>query len=506
MTGPDVPGTPMPGPDLPPPTTPPVPVSPPAGPLDSIPAPSGPPVPTELLEPSAEPATGSPPEAVAAPGAAPEPVTPVPGVVGPVPVRPDLSADGGRAARRRAAQEIAEQEAAISRRRLLIVSGVVFGLVAAVFLIWAVFGRPRTNYDPVPTPSAAATGPAQPTMLVQVQDKDNIAVGNALLSVDGSVKHANIITIPSTVVVDTATGGTLPFGQIARLPDANGSANALSDAIGVTVNGTFAMNTLAFSGLVDAVGGVTADVDVDVLETKPDGTQVVVVPAGKAQVLQGPQATAYATYLAPGEPEEARMARFTQVLRLVVAKLPSDVTKVESIVSGLGASARSTVSTGDVAAFLVKLQADVLVDNAAYKNLPVKPIDTGGPSAYRVDQEASAAMVQELLPDAARKPGPNSQVRVLVQNGVGSPGLNASARQLLVDADFTYVNGGNAAAFGHTTTQIVVPDSSQESMGWGYDVAKALGVPRSDVLVDSSGQSVADVIVILGADFKPPTS
>jgi hypothetical protein len=277
-------------------------------------------------------------------------------------------------------------------------------------------------------------------MLVQVQDKDGIAVGNALLSVGGSVKHANVITVPSTVVVDTATGGTLPFGQIARLPDADGSANALSDAIGVDVNGTFAMNTLAFSGLVDAVGGVTA------------------------------------------------------------------VTKVESIISGLGASARATRPTGEVAAFLVKLQADVLVDNAAYKNLPVKPIDTGGPSAYRVDQEAAAAMVQELLPDAARKPGPNSKVRVLVQNGVGSPGLNASARQLLIDAGYTFVNGGNAAAFGHATTQIVVPDSTQESMGWGYDIAKALGVPQSDVVVDSSGQSVADVIVILGADFKPTSS
>ncbi len=490
MSDSGLPGSVSPGPDLPPPTTPPVPVPPPSDPLSAIPAPAGPPVPVELLE--------SPT------GAEPDPAPEASLAVESLPPRSGSAPDGGRAARRRAAEVQAEEEAATSRRRLLIVSGVVFGLVAAVMLVWAVFGRPRDNFEPAPTPTAAATGPVQPTMLVQVQDKDNIAVGNALLSVGGSVKHANVITIPSTVVVDTATGGTLPFGQIARLPDADGSANALSDAIGVTVNGTFAMNTLAFSGLVDAVGGVTADVDVDVIETKSDGTQVVVVPAGKAQVLQGPQAAAYATYLAPGEPEEARMARFTQVLRLAVAKLPSDVTKVESIISGLGASAHSTVSTGEVAAFLVKLQAEVLVDNAAYKNLPVKPIDTGGPSAYRVDQEAAAAMVQELLPDAARKPGPNSQVRVLVQNGVGSPGLNASARQLLIDASYTFVNGGNAASFGHATTQIVVPDSTEASMGWGYDIAKALGVPRSDVLVDSSGQSVADVIVILGADFKPP--
>jgi hypothetical protein len=160
--------------------------------------------------------------------------------------------------------------------------------------------------------------------------------------------------------------------------------------------------------------------------------------------------------------------------------------------------------SAELAAFLVKLQSDVLVDNAAYKNLPVKPVDSGGSiSAYGIDQVAAAAMVQELLPDAARKPGPNSKVRVLVQNGVGTPGLNAAARQKIVDAGFTFVNGANAPSLGHATTQIVVPDTTDASRTWGTDIATALGVSPSDVVVDSSGQSVADVIVVLGADFKP---
>jgi anionic cell wall polymer biosynthesis LytR-Cps2A-Psr (LCP) family protein len=472
----------------------------PAVPIEPLPVE---PVPDPAVLPVTEDVTAEDVTAEAALDAEPVPVTG--GVVGPVPVRVPVAPETSRAARRRIAEEEAAEEAATSRHRLLIVSGVVFGLIAAVFLVWAVFGRPRDNYEPVPVPSPSATGPVQPTLLFQIQDKDGIAVDTALLSVGGSVKRANVITIPPNVLVDVATGGTLPFGQIARLPDANGSANALSDAIGVDVDGTLAMNTLAFSGLVDAVGGVTADVDVDVVETKPDGTKVVIVPAGKAQVLQGPQAAAFATYLAPGEPEEARMARFTQVLRLTVAKLPSDVSKVEAIISGLGASARSTLPTSVVAAFLVRLQADVLVDNAAYKNLPVTPIN-GGAVASQVDQEAAAAMVQELLPDAARTPGPNSKVRVLVQNGVGTPGLNASARQLIVDAGFTFVNGANAPSLGHATTQIVVPDSGTTSTQWGADIAKALGVPASDVVIDSSGQTVADVIVVLGADFTPPKS
>ncbi len=37
-------------------------------------------------------------------------------------------------------------------------------------------------------------------------------------------------------------------------------------------------------------------------------------------------------------------------------------------------------------------------------------------------------------------------------------------------------------------------------------IATALNVPQADVEVAASGQSVADVIVVLGADFKPTSS
>ncbi len=313
-----------------------------------------------------------------------------------------------------------------------------------------------------------------------------------------------MVTVPYTLVVDVATGGTLPFGEITRLPDPDASADALSDATGINVDATLSMDTLAFSGLVDAVGGVVADVDVDVVVEQPDGTEVVVVPAGKGRTLQGPQAAAYATYLAPGEPEEARMARFAQVLRLVVAKLPQDASKVEAIFTGLGASSRATVPTAQIAAFFLRLNADVLADDVVYRNLPVKAIQDGGtPTSYTVDPEANAAMVAELFPDAARKPGPNSKVRVLVQNGVGSPGLNAQARQQILDAGYTFVNGGNAATLGQATTAIVVPDTTPDSLTWGADIAAALKVPATAVQVATTGQSVADVIVVLGADFKP---
>jgi anionic cell wall polymer biosynthesis LytR-Cps2A-Psr (LCP) family protein len=422
----------------------------------------------------------------------------------------DLPADwseaqsaGGRAARRRATEDAARVQSHRAHNRLVIVGVAAIVVLALAGLAWTWLSRQTPAPDPQPTASPSATGPTQPTLLLQVADDQGVAVSNALLSVGGPLGRANVISIPQNTLMDVATGGTLPFGQINRLPDPNGSAGALSDAIGVDVNGTLVLDPGALSGLVDAVGGITADVDVDVTQEKADGTTLILVPAGPGQVLQGQQAEAYATFLAKGENEEARMARFAQVLRLTVAKLPADSAKIETILTQLGASARATVPFTQLADFFLRLNADVNADDVAYKNLPVQGIDTGGPAAYRVDQEAAAAMVQDLLPEALRTPGPNSKVRVLVQNGVGSPGLNTAARTLLVDAGFTFVNGGNASSFGQAKTNVILPDTTPESLAWGADIVKALGLPDTAVKVAEDGQSVADVIVVLGEDFTP---
>ncbi|MFC6239089.1 LCP family protein [Longivirga aurantiaca] len=410
---------------------------------------------------------------------------------------------GGRAARRRAAEEASREQSHRAHGRLVVLGVAAVVVLALAGLAYTWLSRQAPAPEPQPTASPTSTAPTQPTLLLQVVDDEGVAVSNALLSVGGPLGRANVISIPQNTLMDVATGGTLPYGQINRLPDPNGSAGALSDAIGVDVNGALALDPGALSGLVDAVGGITADVDVDVTEERADGTTLIIVPAGPGQVLQGNEAEAFATFLEEGETEEARMARFVQVLRLTVAKLPADVTKIETILTQLGASARATVPFSELADFFLRLNADVNADDVAYKNLPVQGIDTGGPAAYRVDTEAAAELVNDLLPEALRKPGPNSKVRVLVQNGVGSPGLNAAARTLLVEAGFTFVNGGNAAAFGQARTNVILPDTSKESLAWGADIVTALDLPDSAVRVAEDGQSVADVIVVLGEDFTP---
>ena len=399
--------------------------------------------------------------------------------------------------------EAAKTPQEISRRRLVLLSTIVLALVSLLAVAWFFVSRPTaSDPSPKPTPTPTASVLTQPTLLFQLKDRKlPISVGNALTSVGGPAGMANDIVVPSSVLVDAGSVGEIPFGETVTLADGNGAGDALSDVTGIRVDSTLAMDVLAFSGLVDAVGGVITDVDVEVVDVQPDGTKVVVLPAGKGQILQGPKAAAYATYRAPGETQDAQMARFDRVFRLVLAQLPSDTSKMEEIITSLGASSRASIPTPELAAYLVRLHDAVVSGKTVYRNLPVLPAATADHvGATRVNILATAALARRLFPDALRVPGPNSKVRVLVQNGVGLPTPMASARKALIDAGYSYVNGGNAATVGQAKTTILVPDPSATSLGWGADIAATLGVPTADVHTAKHGQTVADVIVVLGAD------
>jgi hypothetical protein len=88
---------------------------------------------------------------------------------------------------------------------------------------------------------------------------------------------------------------------------------------------------------------------------------------------------------------------------------------------------------------------------------------------------------------------------VFLLNGVGTPGLVATTCSRLAAKDLTYVGSKNAASFNNPTSAIVVSNSN---IAIGYEVADALKLPHSDVRRTTQTQSIADVIVTLGGDYR----
>lgn len=93
-------------------------------------------------------------------------------------------------------------------------------------------------------------------------------------------------------------------------------------------------------------------------------------------------------------------------------------------------------------------------------------------------------------------------VRVRIYNGVGTPQLAERVRARLVAAGLVYLPGGNAPRFGVARTEIQVGDATPEALARGARVAQVLGVPVSAVHA-SRPTPVADVVVVVGADFVP---
>jgi hypothetical protein len=131
--------------------------------------------------------------------------------------------------------------------------------------------------------------------------------------------------------------------------------------------------------------------------------------------------------------------------------------------------------------------------------LPVKPVVVGDQQYF----EPQRAQVADLLlqwwgvQPSAQKATP----RVIVYNGVGTPGIAGLAAQQLIKAGLRVVDSGNADNFNHKQTLILVYHGTSAD---ARSVRTALGVGR--VVVQSAPQNLTDIIVVIGSDYRPPTS
>jgi hypothetical protein len=374
------------------------------------------------------------------------------------------------------------------RQRFAVVAGIAALAVLAGWFVWR--GGDDTR--------APVSGPgAQQLVLIQVLAADRRSIVQALVAHDpANGGRGSLLLVPSQLIVDAPGVGSKPLGEVAPLPGENRSAESLSDLLGVRVDGTWALTERGLAGLVDAVGGVDIDVRTAVVRAGAE-----ILPVGRRR-LDGPAAAAYATFLAPGEPEQQRLARFGEVLRQVLVSLPPEDAAARSTVARIADQARSTLPTGQLAGLLSALHADMTRDRAAFDSLPVRTIDAGGGSvSFGIDEAASEPLLRTMFGRALiqREGG---QVRVLVQNGPRVPGLVESARKRLVDGGYRFVNGGNSAKAADQSV-VIIRDGSPEARATGEGIARSLGLPASTLRLGTQGQTVADVIVVLGRDYKP---
>jgi hypothetical protein len=399
--------------------------------------------------------------------------------------------------RREARLAARKEERRKARRRIgivFLVVGLLGGGVAA--FTWTRFDR----HGATPTTSPGPRERTQQTLLLQVTD-NGVAVKSALLAHDPAAKSGAIVLVPAGVIA-RAAGASMPFGNVIHVSDQETSRIALSDLMGVRVDASWVLDGQALAAFVDSLGGVTVDVDTDVMRRTSDGGSEIVVTAGR-QHLSGQQVVLFMND--SNGLELARLARFDSVVAGLLAALPQEPTSIEPLIRSLGPGSRFSLEASQLGTLLRGLADDARAEALSHQTLPVTPIDGSDQLAYGIDAAKLEEMVESLLADSVPEARRRTDNRVLVQNGVGTPGIGETARAKLEGAGFVFMPGGNVEGFPYAQSPsvVLVYGTSSDHVQRGQAVADALGLPREDVKVATQGQSVADMIVILGSDYHP---
>ncbi|HVF19913.1 MAG TPA: LCP family protein [Mycobacteriales bacterium] len=407
----------------------------------------------------------------------------------PASIRAPLSAPGSTRVEKRLAK-------ARRRRRITLVATAALALVAVVIAVFAV-NRAVTG-DPKPT----VTIRTQRTLLLQVRGRDNLARSAVLLAHDPADRRSSMLFVPPSVLAQAPGLGTVPFEEALRLGGPAASRGAVSDLLGVTVDDDWTMTEVGFIALVDRLGRLRVDVDVEVIATAPDGRKVRLISPGGGQELDGTQALAYATYQAPGEDQLGVVPRLQEVLEALLEKVRTAPELAPILQAGTRAAPSSLAPTA-LAGFVTGVAESRRTERIAYATLPVIQIDTGAPRPrYRLDEVPALELVHRTLSASVPEGRFDGDKRVIIQNGVGAPGLTASAQQRLTATGFDIVKTGNANRFDYARSVILVKDTSAASTALGTQVAKVLALSPTLIRVNPQRNTVTDVIVILGRDYK----
>lgn len=160
-------------------------------------------------------------------------------------------------------------------------------------------------------------------------------------------------------------------------------------------------------------------------------------------------------------------------------------------------SKASDTNLSDSALARVREFADALgPDRVALAPLPVRPINMGDQTYFEPQRDK---IVDLLMAWWGVKVGAEqARVSVVIYNGSGVPGIAGEVAKLLIREGMRVVDTKNADRFDYKQTLII---EQREGSDAGERIQRILGV--GEIVVQPSEQQVADIIVIVGKDYRP---
>ncbi|GGY11959.1 LCP family protein [Streptomyces djakartensis] len=387
------------------------------------------------------------------------------------------------------------EEARRRARSRIVALVVVLALTAVggVGYLWYAGKLPGLSSEGTEAGTTTATGAQKrDVIVVHLHDTKGDETATALLVDNTTTKRGTTVLVPNSLALTSDDGTTTTLAESVDDDGSDGTRDALDSVLGTDIQGTWRLDTPYLQNLVDLVGNIEVDTDTDVPDpaAKKKGTAPL-VNKGQDQTLSGKTAVAYATYRAPGEAQNAQLERFGQVMQGVLRKLSSDPQAATTTIQTLNQILDPSLTDKDLGSFLAGLSD--LAKGGDYKT-DLLPVQSDG----TLSAQAGARVVKNVLGGTAKSPDKDAAVSVSVQNASGSEDNAEKARVVLLNGGFTFLKGGTAGA--RATSEVVYADAAGKANA--TEVAKTLGLPPGSVTKGRISAN-ADVLVVLGQDYKP---
>lgn len=396
--------------------------------------------------------------------------------------------------------------------------------------------KPDITPQPVIAPTLAPTpvAPAPPTprptgritILVVGMDRrpgetePGLTDSMMILSLDRTRHTALMLSIPRDLWIDIPGHGPGRINTVYMLGEksqADGTAllkQTVNAILGVRVDHVVRLEFNAVVTLIDAIGGVDIDVPVAINDPFfPDsayGYDPLYIPAGR-QHMDGALALKYMR-TRHGNSDFDRAARQQQVLTAIRARIaqpdvwPDVLAQAPALIEQLKSAVVADLNIVEM--IELAQQAQQVPDGSLRMAVidgryVVDYVTPEGAQVLLPLKDRISALVNDMFETGLVPATPEVEMaRLSVLNGTTQTGLAARTAAWLRGQGFNVVNTGNAANFDYKQTLIIDHAGRPATV---RALAEWLKVKPGNLIYRPEPAAPAEVEIILGADFAPPT-
>ncbi len=220
-----------------------------------------------------------------------------------------------------------------------------------------------------------------------------------LASVDTKSKQMSLLSIPRDTRVNIPKHGWDKINCAAELGGPEASMKVVSELLGIPVKYYVQANFNGFKNIVDALGGVTLDVDQDMNhEDETDGGVYEINLKKGVQRLDGDKALQYVRFRDYPMADIERTAHQQKFLVTLAKEMlqPGTILKLPSLVPEINKHVKTNLSVNDMVT-LASAGKKLEDGNIVAQTLPGRPLDIGGDSYWGVDPAEAKQMVAKLF-------------------------------------------------------------------------------------------------------------